>query len=251
MCTGHSAPGSGAERDRSGSGYGELACRLHKTALVRDHRRMEPTVGNPRAALNGSHEQLTAEPGNQDALTPGTGDAEPASRKPQRVRASLRRVQPRRLARDIAVSMARVQPGRLARSIARRVEGIWRQHPLEATSITLMALAGLAYPFPFWSADFAIWLIGAAIAVPSRLWDLRDKWSGLAGPVALVIVGTAITLAVGGTRTTMPGYVHEALAGSVYLIKAGSVAGAVYLAWRVSKGRRIQAVPPWLRQARR
>jgi hypothetical protein len=99
--------------------------------------------------------------------------------------------------------------------------------------------------------DFAIWLIGAAIAVPSRLWDLRDKWSGLAGPVALVILGTAITLAVGGTRATMPGYVHEALAGSVYLIKVGSLAGAGYLAWRVGKGRRIPRVPPWQRQARR
>jgi hypothetical protein len=114
-----------------------------------------------------------------------------------------------------------------------------------------MALAGLAYPFPFWWLDFAVWLIGAGIALSSQLWDLRDKWTSLAGPVALVVVGTAITLAAGGTHATMAGYVHEAQAGSLYLIKGCSLAGAGYLAWRVHLGRRTPPPPPWRRPPRR
>jgi hypothetical protein len=139
-------------------------------------------------------------------------------------------------------------PGRLAIGTARKAEGFWRRHPLEATSLTLLALGGLAYPFPFWWLDFLVWLIGAAVAAWSQLWDLRDKWAALAGPVALVIVGTAATLAFGGARVTMAGYVHEALAGSLYLIKTGSLLGVVYLAWRVRRGRRSPSVPPWLRK---
>jgi hypothetical protein len=145
---------------------------------------------------------------------------------------------------------ARVRAGQLAHGITRGAEGFWRRHPREATAIILLALAGVAYPVPFWWLDFVVWLAGAAIAASSRLWDLRDKWVGLVGPVAVVIIGTAITLTLGGTRTSVSGYVHEVLAESLYMIKFGSLAGAGYLVWRIYQGRRIPRQPPWQRRHR-
>lgn len=145
---------------------------------------------------------------------------------------------------------ARVRAGRLAHGITRGAESFWRRHPREATAIILLALAAVAYPVPFWWLDFVVWLTGAAIAASSRLWDLRDKWVGLIGPVAVVIIGTAIALTLGGTRSSMGGYVHEVLAESLYMIKFGSLAGAGYLVWRIYQGRRIQRQPPWQRRHR-
>jgi hypothetical protein len=180
--------------------------------------------------------------------------------------ARLQWVQPGELARVIAVGTSRFQgvhlrlparsgtarghAGRLAHGITRGAEGFWRRHPREATAIILLALAGVAYPVPFWWLDFVVWLAGAAIAASSRLWDLRDKWVGLVGPVAVVITGTAIALSLGGTRTSMSGYVHEVLAESLYMIKFGSLAGAGYLVWRIYQGRRIPRQPPWQRRHR-
>ena len=145
---------------------------------------------------------------------------------------------------------ARVRAGRLAHGITRGAEGFWRRHPWEAIAIILLALAAVAYPVPFWWLDFVVWLTGAAIAASSRLWDLRDKWVGLVGPIAVVIIGTSVALTLGGTRSSMAGYVHEMLAESLYMIKLGSLAGAGYLVWRIYQGRRIPRVPPWQRRHR-
>jgi len=38
-----------------------------------------------------------------------------------------------------------------------------------------MIIAGVIYPFPFWLVGFLIWLIGAALAVQSKLWSLWNK----------------------------------------------------------------------------
>jgi hypothetical protein len=113
-----------------------------------------------------------------------------------------------------------------------------------------MAVAGLAYPFPLWWVSFLIWLVGAAAAIPSRLWDLRDKWVAIVGPVVVVVVGTALAVALGGMRPTLAAYLHEAAAGGLYLIKMSWLLGAGYLAWRVLRGRRTPAVPPWVRDRR-
>jgi hypothetical protein len=113
-----------------------------------------------------------------------------------------------------------------------------------------MVIAGLAYPFPLWWVGFLIWLAGAAVAMWSRLWDLSDKWVGIVGQVAVVVIGTAIALALGGTRSHMAGYVHEAQMGSLYLIKISALVGAGYLGWRVRRGPRSPAVPPWQRHGR-
>jgi hypothetical protein len=218
-------------------------------------RGLAGTIGRlpgPRRALTtrGSAGTIGRLPGPQPSR-PARGVADGASR--------LQRLLPGPVVRGVAGGASRVRgvaggdsrlqrllPARLARGIA----GLCRQHPLEATALTLLVLGGLAYPFPFWWLDFAIWLIGASVATWSQLWDLKDKWGALAGPVALVIVGTAAMLVLGGARATMTGYVHEALVGSLYLIKTGSLLGAAYLAWRVHRGPRSPSVPPWLREKR-
>jgi hypothetical protein len=138
----------------------------------------------------------------------------------------------------------------LAATALRRAAGAGRDHPLEVTCLTLMLIGGLAYPVPVWWADFAVWLIGAGIATMSRTWDLRDKWSGLVGPMALVVVGTVAAVALGGSHHSAAGYFHEASTGLLYLTKAATLMGAAFLAWRVHRGPRSPAVPPWRRDRR-
>jgi hypothetical protein len=141
----------------------------------------------------------------------------------------------------------RLQPGEVMRNVGATVIDSWRQHRVESTCVVLMLICGLVYPFPIWVFGFLIWLIGAATALSSRLWTLPDKWIGLVGPVALVVIGTATALSFGGTRGTGHAYVHEALADSRVLIKIGSLIGAAYLAWRIVQGHRAPAVPSWRR----
>jgi hypothetical protein len=144
----------------------------------------------------------------------------------------------------------RPRPADFPQGVARQVAYLFRRHRLEGTAVVLIALCGVIYPWPIWLVGSAIWLIGVIVALYSRLWSLTDRWVGLAGPVALVIVGTPLSLVFGGTRHTMAEYVHEALATSNLLIKAGALLGAAYLAWRVYRGPRDRAVPPWNRPHR-
>jgi len=125
----------------------------------------------------------------------------------------------------------------------------WGQHRLEATAVILMALAGLVYPFPIWVLGFSLWLLGAILAAASKHWSLWDKWAGILGPVVLIIAGTSTGLALGGQRRSMAAYAHEVLADSRYMIQVAAVLGAVYLAWRAYRGRRLD-VPPWNRHHR-
>jgi len=130
----------------------------------------------------------------------------------------------------------RVVPGlRAAASWAFRLA---RRRPLEATAIVLIGLGGLIYP--------PVWLVGALVALPSRLWDIRDKWFGLAAPAIVTIVGS-VGLAMGGTHQTAGAYVHAVLTIGGYLMRAGAVIGASYLTWRVHRGQRRPAQPPWRR----
>jgi hypothetical protein len=145
----------------------------------------------------------------------------------------------------------RPQPGDVMRNVGATMIDAWRQHRLESTCVVLMFICGLVYPAPIWVFGFLIWLIGAATAVSSKLWTLPDKWIGLVGPVALVIIGTATALSFGGTRSSGRAYVHEALADSMVLIKIGSLLGAAFLAWRIVQGHRAPAVPSWRRAGRR
>jgi hypothetical protein len=112
--------------------------------------------------------------------------------------------------------------------------------------VVLLAVGGLATPFPaVWLPGVVLWLLGVMLALLSKLWDIRDKWIGLAGPPALVIAGTVALLAAGGRHLSGGAYVHEAMSDASYLIRVGAVLGAGYLAWRMHRGRRAPAVPPW------
>ena len=112
-----------------------------------------------------------------------------------------------------------------------------RRRPLEATAIVLLGLGGLIYP--------PVWLIGAAVALASRVWDFRDKWIGLAVPVFLVIIGMVADVSLGGNRSGLGGYIREAWIFGGHLSRLVAVLSAVYLAWRAERGRRSPPAAPW------
>jgi hypothetical protein len=114
----------------------------------------------------------------------------------------------------------------------------YRRRPLEGSAVVLLGLGGAIYP--------PVWLLGAAVALPSRVWDSRDKWLGLALPVLLTIVAAVFGLTRGGHVS--PGHaIHEGWAYAVAGSRIAAVLGASYLCWRSVYGRRPPAVPPWNR----
>ena len=151
----------------------------------------------------------------------------------------------------LAPPRRRRQPGDITLDLARRAADAGRQHRMEAICVGLMIIAGLIYPLPLWLVGFLVWLVAAVITTMSTVWSLPDKWIGIVGPIALVIIGTATLVSLAGTLATFHDYVHEAWADSVWLIKIGAVLGGGYLGWRLQRGRRAPAVPPWLRRNRR
>ena len=164
-------------------------------------------------------------------------------RRPQLPRRSQRPQRPRR--------PRRLQPGDItrARDMARRAADTGRQHRAETVAVVLLALGGLIIPIPIWVVGFLLWLAGALIAVFSRgVWSLPDKWLGVIGPLALVVIGTATIVSLGGARSTASSYASEVLTAAMYLFKIGTVLGAGYLAWRLQRGRRSPQIPPWLRR---
>jgi hypothetical protein len=113
----------------------------------------------------------------------------------------------------------------------------FRQSPVEAVAVALLGLGGAVYP--------PVWLLGAIVALVSQQWDYRDKWVGLAGPVLLLIVGTTAGVSLTEAHASMSSFMHEGWMYADVLSRVGAVLGAAYLAWRVSRGRRGPAVPPW------
>jgi hypothetical protein len=141
-----------------------------------------------------------------------------------------------------------IQPTDVTRGIAAGVADAWRLNPLAVASVALLLLGGLIFPLIVWPAGLLIWLAGAGIAIPLRQWSPLDKLLSLAGPLVLVIVGTAIAVSIGGTRPDAAAYGHEALARAADLFKVGALLGGLYLAWRIQRGRRVPAEPPWARR---
>jgi hypothetical protein len=123
--------------------------------------------------------------------------------------------------------------------VARRVWLTSRRQPLEAAAVVAMVLGVLIFP--------PLWLVGVFIAALSRFWDLRDKLIALAGPALLTLIGTGVGVATGATRSSAAAYIREAGALSTDLITTGAVLGAVYLSWRLARGRRQESTPPWMR----
>jgi hypothetical protein len=141
-----------------------------------------------------------------------------------------------------------IQPTDVTRGIAAAVADAWRQHRLEVVAVALLALGGLIFPLVVWLLGAVIWLLGVGVAVPLKLWSPLDKLLSLAGPLVLVVAGTAIAVSIGGSRQNAAAYGHEALAEAADLFKVGALLGALYLAWRIQRGRRAPAVPPWARR---
>jgi hypothetical protein len=132
------------------------------------------------------------------------------------------------------------QPSRLRQLLASA--GDWsRRHKLEAVAIALLGLGGAIFP--------PVWLLGAAVALASRLWDYRDKWVALALPVLLMVIGTVAGFAV-GSRGSFGHGMHEGWVFAVGFCRATAVLSACYLARRAARGPRPSAVPPWDRPHR-
>jgi hypothetical protein len=129
--------------------------------------------------------------------------------------------------------------GRWLRRFGKALLTIALRDRLEAVSLLLLGIGGAFYP--------PIWLVGAAVAVASRKWDLRDKWLGLVLPVLVTILGATLTVTFGAQQTSYMSYLVEGWVAASRLSRAAAVLGAIYLLWRVYKygGARNRRLPPW------
>jgi hypothetical protein len=127
---------------------------------------------------------------------------------------------------------------REVRRAIRAVTAWYRRMPLEASAVVLLGLGGAIYP--------PVWLLGAAIALASRLWDYKDKWVGLAVPVVLTLIGIAVGITSGG-HVSVSHSVHEGWVYGVATSRIAAVLSACYLGWRSLHGRRPPTVAPWNR----
>jgi hypothetical protein len=112
-----------------------------------------------------------------------------------------------------------------------------RANKLEFFALALLGIGGFIYP--------PVWLLGVILAMPSRKWDLNDKFLGIVMPVVLVIVGTVVILVFGGEHSSLIGYVKEAWVGAVWLSRAFALLGALFLLRSLRRGRRQPKQPPW------
>ncbi|MGO8962083.1 MAG: hypothetical protein ACLQFR_32620 [Streptosporangiaceae bacterium] len=134
---------------------------------------------------------------------------------------------------------ADVRATRLAglRRIWAAVVGWFRDKTLESVATILLGVGGVIFP--------PIWLLGAMVALASRVWDGRDKLLGLAVPVLLTIVGTAAGVILAGSQSSLGHDVHVGWVSANIASRAAAALGATYLAWRSVRGRRPAAAPPW------
>ncbi|HEX5291309.1 MAG TPA: hypothetical protein VFX25_20790, partial [Streptosporangiaceae bacterium] len=185
-----------------------------------------------------------------DPAAPGSAAAGPAGpagpRPPAPDPAAAGRAAPRGNeagpARPSRPSSVLEATGPLARKAARYAAARARERPLEAAAVVLLGLGGAVYP--------PVWLLGAALALASRVWDVRDKWLGLAIPVFVVIVGMGADVSLSGRQGTFTDYFREAWIFGGHLCRVVAVLGAVYLAWRSQRPPRQQSAEPWNKRGR-
>ena len=113
------------------------------------------------------------------------------------------------------------------------------QNKVEIFAVVVLGLGGAIYP--------PIWVLGAMFALPSRKWDLRDKFLGITFPVVVVVVGTVLVLVLGGQQPSFGDYAFEAWLGAERLSRIAALGGALYLVWGLWRGRRDPKQPPWNR----
>jgi hypothetical protein len=128
------------------------------------------------------------------------------------------------------------RPARIRRASA-AVVGWTRDKTLESVATILLGLGGVIFP--------PIWLLGAMVALASKVWDYRDKWVGLAVPIVLTIVGTAAGLILTGSQSSFGHDLHVGWVSADVSSRISAALGAIYLAWRSVRGRRPDAGPPW------
>jgi hypothetical protein len=147
-------------------------------------------------------------------------------------------VPPHPPARRHTVAAALATAGHAATQLASAGAAAARRYPLESTAVIVLGLGGLILPFP-------LWLVGAAIAVRSRIWDPFEKWAAFLGPLLFALVGSIITaLVIHAQGNVIMIYAHAVRVDFGDLLRAGSVLCAVFLAVRARRGPR-DGVPPW------
>ncbi len=148
---------------------------------------------------------------------------------------------PRRpVARRGRAATALAMVGHATAQLARTGAAAARRYPREATALILLGVGGLILPFPFW-------LFGAAVALWSRTWDILDKWVAFLGPLVFALLGTLVTASVIRAQDNVVlTYSHALRVDIGYLLRAGSLLTAIFLAVRIRHGPR-ERVPPWRR----
>jgi hypothetical protein len=209
---------------------------------------VEPASAEPASAESGPVEPAAAEP-SPDVAEPPTDElpvvelpaAESSAISPSEDSSpeAVVLIEPLTSARSVASGHAKSA----ARGAALRTSALVRgtvaligRYKLETIAVLLLGVGGAVYP--------PVWVLGVFVALPSKTWDLRDKWTGLVAPVLLVIVSTVLIVVVGGKHSTI-GYAHEAWLGADRASRIAAVLGAGYLFWRLRRGRREPKRPPW------
>ena len=176
-----------------------------------------PSAGRSGAARAGSPRSAGARPGQGRVAPSGTKSSGGGSRSPRTETAP--------------------RPSGPLRNVVYGVTELAIQNKVEILAIVLLGLGGAIYP--------PIWIIGAFIALPSRKWDIRDKFLGVTLPVVVVIVGTVLVLVLGGQHSSVGSYAFEAWLGAERLSRVAASVGALYLVWALWRGRREPRQPPW------
>jgi hypothetical protein len=123
----------------------------------------------------------------------------------------------------------------------RRMVALAREHPLEAIAVVLMGVGGLILPLQFW-------VPAVVVSMLSKLWDNKDKLAAVIGPYLVMMVGSIVTaLVVGGNENVVAIYFHAIHIDFSDMLRVGCLFTAIYLGWRVHRGRRPDKPPPWKR----
>jgi hypothetical protein len=243
-------PGTGRRPARDGGVLGRLAALLGEWPGA---RRGTPPRGGPDGPgtpaapskpLEGKVLPPAPRPGRAEPHEPaGSAKLTQAATPPPGWNAPVP-VRPRPVARRGVAALSTI--GHAVAQLASAGAAAARRYPLEVTAIVLLGLGGLILPFPFW-------LIGALVALPSRIWDRSDKAAAFLGPLLFALAGSIVTASVihaGGNVILV--YAHAVRVDIGYLLRAGSVLCAIFLALRVRHGPRQRVprasqVPPWRR----
>jgi hypothetical protein len=143
-----------------------------------------------------------------------------------------------------ALRGAAVTLGNRAVDLALDAVDLAREHKLETVAVLLLGVSAFIFVFPFWLVAA---LVGGVVAISSQIWNLRDKWVGLAGPPVIALVGTIVAALIIGGRGHFVGSIPEAFRLYVgYFYRGGSLLCAVYLALQARRGPQRRQ-PAWRR----